>query len=288
MSMYVNGRRTAPVIGVGQGTPIEIDEELSNVSENPVQNKVITEKFEQFEESVNDRFESLGSEVDEHFETLEQSIEDRFEELGSELDERFAEVYDTIDTLENNVNEHFEQVEESIQDLDDRKVNKVDFLTLLDAYELWYGVESSEDSSEDEPVVVINVIDVPETLIEDTDFTVDGNVLTLTTDKVCKVGFEDVDGYTAIEAIDNGDGTHSFNIPDGVSTVYVVRKGDVNLDGGITAQDADLLTRYIHGESVTIEPLGLFAGDTNNSGDVADSDAFVISAVVYGLLEFDW
>ena len=267
MSMYVNGRRTAPVIGVGQGTPIEIDEELSNVSENPVQNKAITEKFEQFEESVSDRFESLGSEVDEHFATLEQSINDRFEALGSEVDE------------------HFERVEASIEDLDERKVNKADFLTLLDAYELWYGVESSEE----EPPVpfVLKVTDVPETLLDDTECVVEDNVVTLKTNKICKVGYEDVDGYVALEAIKNEDGSHSFIVPEGIEEVFVVMKGDANLDGTITMEDANMMLASIHGGE-PLTGLNFFAADINNNGVIVDSDAIVISIMASKDSGIDW
>jgi len=305
MSMYVNGRRTAPVIGVGQGTPIEVDEELSKVSENPVQNKAITEKFEQFEESVSDRFESLGSEIDEHFATLEQSIDDRFDELGSELDERFQEVYDTIDALGSEVDEkfqevydtiealgsevdeHFERVEASVEDLDERKVNKADFLTLLDAYELWYGVESSE-SSEEEPVpFVLKVTDIPETLLDDAECVVEGNVVTLKTDKICKVGYEDVDGYVALEAVKNEDGSHSFTVPEGIEEVFVVMKGDANLDGNITMEDANMMLASIHGGE-PLTGLNFFAADINNNGVIVDSDAIVISIMASKDSGIDW
>ena len=318
MSLYVNGRRTAPVIGIGQGEPIEIDDELSLESENPVQNKVITARINELEsyieemgsefdgdiealrQEIYDRFEELGSELDEHF----ASIDDRFEELGSEMDERFNDLEEDIDerftTLEENIDNRFEDLEDELdeefaevhgqlEELEDTKVDKLDFLTALDMYELWYGVESSEssESSEQPGPHTLNVVIVPVTLLDEYDYMVDEQVLTLFTNKVCKVGYEDVDGMVMIPAVENSDGSHSFTAPDGVETVYVVLKGDANLDGTMTLADADLVFSYVH-SGTAIDPLGKFAADINNSGDLIDSDAVIISFAVLNGTPLDW
>lgn len=288
MSLYVNGRKVAPVLSVGNGAPIEIDDELSLESENPVQNKVITARINELEQSVVDRFEAMGSELDEEF----ADIDARFEELGSEFDGKVEDLYNYTDAkfeeLEESVDSRFEDVNQEIENLDDKKVNKVDFLTTLDVNELWYGVNSSE-SSEEEPEDDLEVVIVPETLIGVEDYVVEGHKLTLLTDKVCKVGYEDVDGYVMIEVVENADGSHSFVAPEFVNRVFVVLKGDANLNGEVTMEDADLMFAHIHNdEEAVIEPLGVFAANINNRDGIIDSDAVVVSFSVLNKTPLEW
>ena len=269
MSLYLDGKRMAPVIGVGNSGPIVIDDELSRESENPVQNKVITERIDNLEESIYNEFEEMGSEFDGELANLVNYVDNRFESLGSELDEQF------------------EEVDEELAKLDWDKVNKLDFLTALDVYALWYG-ESSESSDDPGEDLVIHI--VPSSILSDGEYEVEGRVLTIYSQAICKVGYEDVDGMVAIGATTNPDGSHSFEIPDGVEDVYVVLKGDANLDGHITMEDADLMLSTIHSEDPEddLKGLNFFAANINNNETITDSDAILISIIASRNNEINW
>ena len=269
MSLYLDGKRMAPVIGVGNSGPIVIDDELSRESENPVQNKVITARIDNLEEAIYDKFEEMGSEFDGEISDVLNYVDDRFESLGSELDEQFGEI------------------DEELAQLDDTKVNKLDFLSALDVHTLWYG-ESSESSDDPGQDLVIHI--VPTSILNDSEYEVDGRVLTIYSQAICKVGYEDVDGMVAIEAITNPDGSHSFGIPDGVEDVYVVLKGDANLDGHITMEDADLMLASVHSESPDddLKGLNFFAANINNNETITDSDAILISIIASRNNEINW
>ena len=270
MSLYLDGKRMAPVIGVGNSGPIVIDDELSRESENPVQNKVITARIDNLEEAVNNRFEEMGSEFDGEIAEVLDYVNDRFESLGSELDEQF------------------EEVDEEIARLDADKVNKLDFLSALDVHTLWYGDESSESSEDPGEDLIIHI--VPTSILSDDEYGVEGRVLTIYSQAICKVGYEDVDGYIPIEAITNPDGSHSFVVPDSVEDVYVVLKGDANLDGHITMEDADLMLTSVHSESPDDDLTGLnfFAANINNNETITDSDAILISIIASRNNEINW
>lgn len=267
MSLYLDGKRMAPVIGVGNGGPIVIDDELSRESENPVQNKVITERIDNLEESIYNEFEEMGSEFDGELANLLNYVDNRFESLGSELDEQF------------------EEVDKELAKLDNDKVNKLDFLTAQDVHDLWYGDESSEDPGED---LFIHI--VPASIIGEDEYGVEDRVLTIYSQAICKVGYEDVDGMVAVEAITNPDGSHSFEIPDGVEDVYVVLKGDANLDGHITMEDADLMLSTVHSEDPEddLKGLNFFAANINNNETITDSDAILISIIASRNNEINW
>ena len=271
MSLYLDGKRMAPVIGVGNGGPIVIDDELSRESENPVQNKVITEKIDNLEESIYNEFEEMGSEFDGEIANVLNYVDNRFEALGSELDEQFT------------------AVDEELARLDYDKVNKLDFLSALDVHLLWYGDESSESSGVD-PSQSLTIHIVPASILSDSDYKVEGRVLTIYSEAICKVGYEDVDGIVAIGASANPDGSHSFEIPAGVEDVYVVLKGDANLDGHITMEDADLMLASVHSTDPADDLTGLnfFAANINNNETITDSDAILISIIASRNNEINW
>ena len=291
MGLYLDGKRMAPVIGVGNGGPIAIDDELSRESENPVQNKVITERIDNLEESIYNEMEMMGSEFDGNLADLTEYVNNRFEVMGSEFDGEIADLTNYVDnrfeSLGSELDEQFDEIDQRLVKLDWDKVNKLDFLTALGVHTLWYG---EEESSEEDPESKLNVHIVPTSIIGENEYKVEGRVLTIYSQVICKVGYEDVDDMVAIGAITNPDGSHSFEVPEGINDVYVVLKGDANLDGVITMEDADLMLMSVHNNNPEddLKGLNFFAANINNNETITDSDAILISIIASRNNEIKW
>ena len=74
--------------------------------------------------------------------------------------------------------------------------------------------------------------------VGDIPYTVSGNVVTTTSTSACKLGYLGTGGnYVAIAATENADGSHSYTVPDGVTEVLLVVKGDTNGDGSLSNAD---------------------------------------------------
>ena len=106
------------------------------------------------------------------------------------------------------------------------------------------------------------------------DCTVSGNVVTVTSDVPCKVGYWDeaAGKYVAIAAEANDDGSYSFTAPKGVVEVLVVVKGDANSNGGINVVDITTLARSLLTENnvnyAALEAWQQFAADVNCDGSI--------------------
>ncbi len=102
-------------------------------------------------------------------------------------------------------------------------------------------------------------------------YTVSGQVVTVTYDKPCKVGYLSGGKYVAAPAVASGSG-YAFTLPDGVTEAILVVKGDVNGDGKIKAGDASLIQKYVvHKTTLTNE--AFFAADVTGDGKVKAGDA---------------
>lgn len=106
----------------------------------------------------------------------------------------------------------------------------VDFDDLLDT------LEPSTPKVED-----ITVTGTPSAV----EFEVEGSTVTVDYDKACKVGYLDGDTYVMITATPNGDGTYSFEAPEGVTEVLAVVKGDANNDADVNMADKLLVARSL-------------------------------------------
>lgn len=106
-------------------------------------------------------------------------------------------------------------------------------------------------------------------------YTVEGNVVTVTHTQACKVGYWDATAgkYIAIAAVANDDGSYSFTAPEGVTEVLLVAKGDVNGDGKCNVLDrakiAKNTLKNTHDKyEALVELWMVFAGDIDNNGTV--------------------
>lgn len=103
------------------------------------------------------------------------------------------------------------------------------------------------------------------------EFTQVDNIITVTHNHACKVGYLDGEKYRILCANENDDGSYSFALPDGATDVLIVVSGDVNFDGRVTAADVARLNAHIIGKN-TIGADELFAGDVDGDGNETASD----------------
>lgn len=102
-------------------------------------------------------------------------------------------------------------------------------------------------------------------------YTVSGQVVTVTYDKPCKVGYLSGGKYVAAPAVVSGSG-YAFTLPDGITEAILVVKGDVNGDGKIKAGDASLIQKYVV-HKITLTNEAFFAADVTGDGKVKAGDA---------------
>ena len=102
-------------------------------------------------------------------------------------------------------------------------------------------------------------------------YAVSGQVVTVSSEKACKVGYISEGAYTEIDAVDNGDGSYSFTAPEGVDEVILVIKGDANLDRRVTAADIARVNAGILGKT-TLTSVEIFAGDVDGNGTLTVSE----------------
>ena len=148
----------------------------------------------------------------------------------------------------------------------------VDFDDLLDT------LEPSTPEVED-----VTITSAPSTVTCE----VEGQTVTVTHTAPCKVGYLSGDKYVAIAATNNGDGTYSFEAPEGVTDVVVVVKGDVNGDGNLTSSDYGRLNAYLL-EKVTLDAMYEFAADATGEGSLTSSDYGRLNAVMLEKTTLAW
>ncbi|MBO4819002.1 MAG: dockerin type I repeat-containing protein, partial [Firmicutes bacterium] len=148
-------------------------------------------------------------------------------------------------------------------------------------------VISAEEPSDD-----VNV-NLPEgyPLEEGTDYSVDGNVITVTHETPCKVGYYDEEQgrYVEIEAqpVEGEENTYTFTAPEGVTDVVIVVKGDATLDGSVNLGDAARIKAFYR-HKTDLDALEMFAADINSDGSVNLGDASKITAVFRKKTTVDW
>ena len=103
----------------------------------------------------------------------------------------------------------------------------------------------------------------------------------------CSIGYLENGSYVSVNPTENADGSYSFAIPLGIDEVLLTIKGDVNLDGRITAADIARLNAHILGKR-TLTAEEYFAGDVNCDGNIANADIELIAATVLRKAAFEW
>ena len=100
---------------------------------------------------------------------------------------------------------------------------------------------------------------------------------------------EGADKYTRLEANKTAeDNTYSFSLDVRSNlTIYVFKKGDVNMDGLINSADALQVLRYDVGKA-KLNELQKLAADVSGDGLINSADALLILRYDVGKAEFGW
>lgn len=134
-------------------------------------------------------------------------------------------------------------------------------------------------------VTGVMVTAYPESLASS--YSVNGQTVTVTYDKPCKVGYLGSDGkYVAISAVASGS-SYAFTAPDGVTEVVLVIKGDVNGDGEIKKSDITRLNAAFLGKT-SATAVQQFAGDIVEDGGIKKSDITRLNATFLGKTALTW
>ena len=123
------------------------------------------------------------------------------------------------------------------------------------------------------------------------EYTVSGNVITVTNNEPCKVGYIGDDGkYVVVNAVpvDGMQNTYSFTVDDpAVTEVMLAVKGDSNANGRFDGGDITKAKAVSLGKT-TLSPGALFAADANGNGVFDGGDITRMKAVSLGKTSFEW
>ena len=114
-----------------------------------------------------------------------------------------------------------------------------------------------------------------------------GHTVTVNCEQPCRLGYLSNGQYIAVEAVANGDGTYSYEVPENVDGVLLVVKGDANGDGIVDVSDILRIKSYNLG-TASLDAVQLFATDTSGD-DMADvADILRIKAHILGKTTLEW
>lgn len=153
------------------------------------------------------------------------------------------------------------------------------------------GVDTANGGSAYSSIITVIVLEKTTSIkvnsIGTINHTVSGNVVRVTHDLACKVGYLSGGTYVAIAPVANSDGSYSFTVPAGVTEVLLVVKGDVNGDGKVNTSDKSRLNAVLLNKtSLTAE--ASFAADVNGDGKVNTSDKSRLNAVLLNKTTLTW
>ncbi len=148
--------------------------------------------------------------------------------------------------------------------------------------------EGSEEEYKFGPKHDITVVPCVSNGALDNAYSVEGNVVTVSFNKVCKVGYLEGNKYVAVDDIvANDDGSYSFTAPDDVTEVILVVKGDADLDGRVVPADTSLIQRVAM-RKASFDACQSFAADVNGDGRITSSDASAVLKAIMQKVPFQW
>ena len=103
------------------------------------------------------------------------------------------------------------------------------------------------------------------------DYTVLGNIVIVENNLACKVGYVSDGKYVNVSGTKNPDSTYSYTVPDGVTEVVLLTKGDVDSNNEIDATDYLRIKGHFLG-SYNFDAVNFFAGDVTNEGEIDATD----------------
>jgi hypothetical protein len=153
------------------------------------------------------------------------------------------------------------------------------------------GVDTANGGSAYSSIITVTVLEKTTSIqvnyIGTINYTVSGNVVKVTHDLACKVGYLSGGEYVAITPTANDDGSYSFAVPAGVTEVLLVVAGDVNGDGDVDSSDYGRLNAVLLKKtSLSVE--ANFAADCNGDGDLDSSDYGRLNAVLLKKTTMKW
>ena len=118
-------------------------------------------------------------------------------------------------------------------------------------------------------------------------YRVTGHTVTVNCEQPCRLGYLSNGQYIAVEAVANGDGTYSYEVPENVDGVLLVVKGDANGDGIVDVSDI-LRIKSCNLGTASLDAVQLFAADASGD-DMADvADILRIKAHILGKTTLEW
>ena len=120
-------------------------------------------------------------------------------------------------------------------------------------------------------------------------YTVNGQVVTVTYSSACKVGYLQDGKYVTTNITKNeiSDNCYSFTIPDGVTEVVLIVKGDITGDGRFLANDKAAINAALSGK-MSLSADKTFAGDITGDGRFLANDKAAINAILAGKITLAW
>ena len=120
-------------------------------------------------------------------------------------------------------------------------------------------------------------------------YTVAGNVVTVTHMLPCKVGYwsESQGKYVAVPAVASGD-SYTFTVPEGVTDVILVVKGDATGDGIVNNNDVTRLKAITLGKFTAHTAENAFAAEVTGEGTLNNNDVTRLKAITLGKFAATW
>jgi hypothetical protein len=147
------------------------------------------------------------------------------------------------------------------------------------------GVDTANGGSAYSSIITVTVLEKTTSIqvnyIGTINYTVSGNVVKVTHDLACKVGYLSGGEYVAITPTANDDGSYSFAVPAGVTEVLLVVAGDVNGDGAITNIDALMILQAAN-DQLNLDASQFARADLDGDGSLTAAEALRILHYVSG------
>ncbi len=120
-------------------------------------------------------------------------------------------------------------------------------------------------------------------------YSVNGQTVTVTHTAACKLGYWDAASgkYVALPATNVTGNTYFFSVPDGVSEVLLVVKGDVTGDGVLKNGDKNRLNAFLL-EKTTLTAEAAFAADVTSDGNLKNGDKNRLNAFLLDKTTLAW
>ena len=114
-----------------------------------------------------------------------------------------------------------------------------------------------------------------------------GHTVTVNCEQPCRLGYLSNGQYIAVEAVANGDGTYSYEVPENVDGVLLVVKGDANGDGKVTVADILQILAYTL-DTGDLDAAAQFAANVDGNDSITVADILSILAHTLDQKTLEW